>query len=123
MSAFLSATWFEELNQRLTSSLPAPLAPDAAPCRVVFEVTDAPAGGSTALTLLISGPTATVAPSSRDDHALADVVLRLNYEDADALTHGRLDSATALRQGRIKVRGDVNLLVPWATWLVDLLSG
>jgi hypothetical protein len=34
-----------------------------------------------------------------------------------ALSLGQFDSATALREGRIKVRGDINAIVPVLGWL------
>lgn len=122
MSQFLSDTWFAELNDRLSSSTPHPFPPDAPACRVAFDIVDAPVPGPSALTLLLDAHETTVIPGLPEGPTPADVVLRLTYDDADALTHGRLDSATALREGRIKVRGDVNVLVPLATWLASVFS-
>ncbi len=122
MSQFLSAAWFDELNERLRSSPPHPFPADAPACRVAFDIADAPASGPSALTLLLDAHDTQVVPGLPDEPSLANVVLRLTYDDADALTHGRLDSATALREGRIKVRGDVNVLVPLATWLATVFS-
>ena len=51
------------------------------------------------------------------DHLAAETLLRLSYADARDLTLGTFDSATALRQGRVKVRGDLNALVPLLAWL------
>ncbi len=117
MSDFLSDPWFEELNARLHASAPWPQGARA--CQVVIEVSDAPAPLPQALTLSISEVRVSVAPGSAPG---ADTVLRLNYLDAAALTSGQFDSASALREGRIKVRGDVNVLVPLATWLHAALS-
>jgi hypothetical protein len=33
------------------------------------------------------------------------------------LTNGDIDSASALRDGRVKVRGDINAIVPLLGWL------
>lgn len=41
----------------------------------------------------------------------ADVTLSLSYEDAVALAKGELMTADALTAGRIKVRGDLSVLV------------
>ena len=41
----------------------------------------------------------------------ADVTVSLAYDDAVALSQGRLDPAEALGQGRIRVRGDLAVLV------------
>lgn len=120
MSDFLSDQWFEELNSRLASSPPRALPEDASACEVVFAVVDAPSGLPHALTLSISQEGARV---SAGDSLRATTVVRLSFDDAAALTSGRLDSATALREGRIKVRGDVNVLVPLAAWLHAVLEG
>lgn len=119
MSDFLSDSWFEELNARLRSCASAPLPLGARPCRVVIDVPDAPGQLPHALTLSISDEGAHVTPG---DSPFADTILRLSYLDAAALTSGQLDSASALREGRIKVRGDVNVLVPLATWLHAALA-
>jgi hypothetical protein len=41
----------------------------------------------------------------------ADVVISLGYEDAAALSRGELDPAEALAAGRVRVRGDLSVLV------------
>ena len=80
---------------------------------------DAPGQLPHALTLTITEAGLQVAPGGSP---VADTVLRLNYLDAAALSAGQLDSASALREGRIKVRGDVNVLVPLVTWLQAALA-
>ena len=119
MEDFLSDRWFEEINARLSTAVPGALPDGARPCRLVFEMTDAPEGCTTTLTLSIAEDGLRVTPG---DDAPADAVLRLGYHDAAALAQGRLDSATALRDGRIKVRGDVNAIVPLASWLHAVLG-
>ncbi len=41
----------------------------------------------------------------------ADVVLSIAYEDAAALSRGDLHAASALARGKVRVRGDLSLLV------------
>jgi len=41
----------------------------------------------------------------------ADVVIALGYEDAAAVARGELDPAQALAAGRVRVRGDLSVLV------------
>jgi len=41
----------------------------------------------------------------------ADVTVSLSWADAAALARGELDAAGALAQGRVRVRGDLSLLV------------
>jgi hypothetical protein len=119
VSVFLSDQWFEELNSRLATSAPAEGPVGTVDCEVVFAVSDVPAGLPSALTLSISNEGVRV---SAGVSAHATTIVRLSYDDAAALTSGRLDSATALREGRIKVRGDVNALVPAAGWLHTVLG-
>ena len=119
MADFLSDPWFDELNARLSASSPGALPEGARPCRVVFEMTGVPEGLVPALTLWVSADALGVAPGS---DAGADAFVRLDFPDAAALAGGHLDSATALRDGRIKVRGDVNAIVPLANWLLEVLG-
>ena len=119
MADFLSDQWFEELNYRLTTSTPRALPEGASPCDIVVTMTDVPAGLAESLTLSITADAVRVDAGASTE---APTVVRLSYDDAAALTSGRLDSATALREGRIKVRGDVNALVPFAAWLAALLG-
>jgi hypothetical protein len=114
----LSDQWFEDLNVRLAAT-PLSLPDDARACVIVLEVSDAPPSGARAITLRVDADGARIAPG---DTPGADAVVRLGFADAAALAAGELDSATALREGRLKVRGDVNALVPLAGWLHSLLS-
>jgi len=117
MTAFLSPEWFSDLNERWAGGTVGPeLEVDR---HVVLEMRDAPAAGPHAVTLTLSRGRATVAPG---DFLGAEVLLTLGYDDARSLVEGTLDSAAALRQGRIKVRGDVSALVPLTSWLQTLVG-
>jgi putative sterol carrier protein len=120
VSTFLSDKWFADLNGRLAVAPPAPLSPGASTCQIVFDFQDSPPTLAQGITLTITGEGARLTPG---DVPEADVVLRLAYHDGAALTSGQLDSATALRDGRIKVRGDVNVLIPLASWLNAAFTG
>ena len=120
MKEFLSDPWFEELNSRLSRITLAPLPEGARACRVTFDLPDGPAHLPGSLTLDISKDAVHVAPG---DLGSADAFVRLSYDDAAGLSSGRLESAAALREGRIKVRGDVNVLVPLAGCLHSVLAG
>ncbi len=115
MAEFLSAAWLAALNETLAAAGPAPLEDPTSHFRVVLEFADAPSGSPHALTFTVTGGGAFV---ELGDHLAADAIIRLSYRDAEALTRGGLDSASALRQGRLKVRGDVHGLVPLLGWLV-----
>jgi putative sterol carrier protein len=112
---FLSASWFERLNEALRSAGHAPTKTDIV-IRIVFQLTNAPSGAPDALTFTINGREASVDPG---DNLLADTLVTLAYGDARALFRGKLDSASALREGRVKVRGDINALVPLLSWMQD----
>jgi len=116
MTTFLSSDWFSDVNLRLAEAEVSSLA-DVSPTIVVVEFPDAPSDGARALTLTLSPAGARVTPG---DHLGADTVIRLPYEVAVAISTGASDAATALRQGRLKVRGDVNNLVVFAPWMAHL---
>ena len=114
MAEFLSAEWLAALNNTLRAAGPAPLEGPASVFRVVLEFSDAPSSSPHALTFTLKADGASV---EAGDHLAANTVVRLSYKDAQALTAGTLDSASALREGRLKVRGDVPDLVPLLSWL------
>jgi hypothetical protein len=111
---FLSTEWFEGLNDSLARAERPPFESDAATVRVVIEFPDAPSNGPHAITFSIDAQGARVEPG---DHLAADAIVQLAFADAAALTGGDIDSASALRDGRVKVRGDINAIVPLLNWL------
>jgi hypothetical protein len=111
---FLSTEWFEELNETLANAEPVRVESDAPTVRVVIELPDAPSNGPHALTFSIDADGARV---EAGDHLAADAIVQLSFADGAALTGGDIDSASALRDGRVKVRGDINALVPLLNWL------
>jgi predicted lipid carrier protein YhbT len=114
VAEFLTAEWFVELNETLSAAGPVPLPDGATLFRVVLEFLDAPALLAQAMTFTMDEAGASLRAG---DHASADASVSLSYADALALTQGRLDSASALREGRVKVRGDINAIVPLLSWL------
>jgi hypothetical protein len=114
MAPFLSAEWFVALNETLTRAGVPPLG-DRSDLRVVLEFVDGPSSAPHAMTLTLTTSGAIAEPG---DHLAADAVVRLTYVDAEALTQGTLESAVALREGRIKVRGDVQALAPLLDWFL-----
>ena len=114
MADFLSDAWFGELSELLASAGPVPLE-GSGTFRVVIEIYDAPGALPHAMTLTLTLGTdgATVAVG---DHLAADALLRLSYLDAKSLHEGRFDSASALREGRVKVRGDMTLVIGALAW-------
>ncbi len=114
MAEFAGDEWFANLNATLAAAGPVPLA-DGVTLRVVVELADAPSKVPHAFTLSLR---AAGASAEVGDHLAADTLVRLAYADAARLLRGELDSATALREGRVKVRGDVNGLVALLDWLL-----
>ena len=111
MPDFLSPDWFSSLNAALSGVE----APDGELRRVVIEFLDAPGGVPHAMTLTIGPEAAGVAAG---DHLAAGALLRIAYADARLIAEGRLASADALREGRVKVRGDVDAILPLLEWLL-----
>jgi hypothetical protein len=119
MADFLGAEWFAALNETLQRAGAAPIG-DRGVLRVVLEFVGGPTSAPHALTFTV-GPEGAVAEPG--DHLAADAVVRLSYADARALTEGTLESAVALREGRLKVRGDVQALVPLLEWMLESHPG
>jgi alkyl sulfatase BDS1-like metallo-beta-lactamase superfamily hydrolase len=111
---FLSNEWFEGVNRNLANAGPAPLDEGVAHFRVVLNFLDAPADAPRAMTFTIRTDGASL---QAGDHPTADAAVKLSYEDALALTTGRFDSASALREGSVKVHGDINAIVNLLSWL------
>ncbi len=114
MAEFLSVEWFVELNETLSTAGPITLPDGASHYCVVLEFLDAPASLAPVLTFTMDETGASLRAGD-DPHA--DASVRLDYTDALALAQGRFDSATAVREGRVKVRGDINAIVPMLGWL------
>jgi ubiquinone biosynthesis protein UbiJ len=104
VAEFLSDEWLNDLNENLRRADPLPLDANSQSFRVVLE--------------FVGGPmSADGASLCAGDHFAADASVSLTYADALALTSGQFDSATAVREGRVKVRGDINAIVPLLSWL------
>lgn len=115
MAEFLSDEWFVTLNETLRRAA-APSLGERTSLRVVLEFVDAPATSPHAMTFGVDAEGTFAEPG---EDLAADAVVRLTYDDALALTRGTLESALALREGRIKVRGDVQALVPILEWMLE----
>ena len=121
MARFLSTAWVDEFNAALAGvALPGP-SPDAGLAAadgefvVAQEVRGTP-DGDVRLLLIAGGGTIAVrvAPLGADDeteHGPVGVTIALSYADAAALSKGELTPAEALNGGRIRVRGDLSVLV------------
>jgi putative sterol carrier protein len=114
-SVFLEPTWFESMNHRLRAvALDPALVGDRVNVRILFEIDDTPANCVTAMTFSVDEHSARLEPISA---AAADLVVSLAYTDAVKISSGEIPSSQALRDGRLKVRGDVNALIQFSAWM------
>jgi len=128
VARFLSPAWADDFNAALGGvAVPGP-GPDAGLAAadgrftMVEEVRGSPEGdvrlilevddGALHLDLEpLGGPEPAGAGTDRPGHAPADVTIALSYEDAVAMSKGELTPADALGSGRVRVRGDLSVLV------------
>ncbi|HUY67449.1 MAG TPA: SCP2 sterol-binding domain-containing protein, partial [Acidimicrobiales bacterium] len=128
MARFLSPAWADEFNVALRG-VPGP-GPDAGLAAadghftMAQEVRGSPDGdvrlilrfddGALRLRLElepVDGPDPDGTGADGPGSAPADVVIALSYEDAVAMSKGELTPADALGSGRVRVRGDLSVLV------------
>lgn len=119
MPRFLTPEWAEAFDAALSgaaSVVPDPQSPtslraQSGPYTVVQEVRDGP-DGDVRLTVSVDGDRIGIAVASLQDTAdEGDVTLAITYQDAAALAQGQLSPAEALTTGRVRVRGDLSLLI------------
>jgi putative sterol carrier protein len=125
VARFLSQEWVDAFNSALAgAALPTPgdsagLAVSDGPVTVAEEIRDGPEGDVRLLlhmdrgTLRLerSGDPGDAALPSAGGAPVPDVTVALAYQDAVAMSAGELSPADALNQGRIRVRGDLTVLV------------
>ena len=123
MVQFLSPAWADEFNAALEGAvIPGPadagLTAADGTFSVVQEVRGAPGGdvrvilrvADGALRLQVKGTTGAGQEEGRGDPQ-PDVAIVISYDDAVAMSKGELAAAEALNTGRIRVRGDLSVLV------------
>ena len=115
MARFYSPEWIEAFNSALedldVTAVPTrvSVAAESGTFRVDQVVHDAPDGELTVT--LVAGGGRLHLERAGPGSPPANVTVSLSYEDAAALAAGELDPAQALGRGRIKVRGDLAVLV------------
>ncbi|MGO9028154.1 MAG: SCP2 sterol-binding domain-containing protein [Acidimicrobiales bacterium] len=118
MPRFLSPEWvaaFDAALDGVTVAGPgddAGLAAIGGVFTVVQEVRGAPEGDLTVVLRVDAGALhlSLVRPDDGEE-IRGDVAISLSYEDAAALSRGELVAAEALTGGRVRVRGDLSVLV------------
>jgi putative sterol carrier protein len=116
---FLSPEWAEAFDAALHGvTVPGPgedagLAAVGGAFTVVQEVRGTPDGDLTVVLRVESGSLhLSLQPGvGGTDAVRGDVAISLSYEDAASLSKGELVAADALTEGRIRVRGDLSVLV------------
>jgi len=78
---------------------------------VAQQVRGTPDGDLTLLLAVSDGSLHLTLAGAGDPEPSADVSVALSYEDAAAMSAGALSPAEALTAGRIRVRGDLSVLV------------
>ena len=118
MPQFLSPEWVAAFDAALAGvKVPGPgedagLAALDGEFTVIQEVHGGPSGDLTVALTVSDGSLHLSLPDGEPPGAeAADVAISLSYEDAVALSQGELVAAEALTAGRVRVRGDLSVLV------------
>jgi hypothetical protein len=106
--------WLEECNSAL-AELPG-LDDERRPVVVTELVADAPPGAHGAVTLVADHDGVRLIAG---DAPAASAWLTVSMHDAEALHAGELDPATALTEGRVRVRGDLRAVVELMSVLAE----
>lgn len=122
MPRFYSPEWVEAFNQAVAGLEVAPqdagvsLVADGGSFRVAQVVHGGP-DGELAVALEVDGGRLRLELGAAGD-VRGDVVVSLSYDDAAAMARGELDPGTAVAEGRVRVRGDLAVLVAAQALLV-----
>ena len=129
MPRFLTQEWVDAFNDALADvawpSEPTEGSLAAASGRfsvsqVVHDVP--PGGGSVRTTLVMDGGRLHLhfdGPDEADPRGQPDVTIALDYPDAAALSRGEVGPAEVLNSGRVRVRGDLAVLVAGQALLAE----
>ena len=109
-----SAEWVAAWNDAVGS---VPASPGLA-FRMLQEVRDAPEG--TVRLALVAGDEGVQLVLDPPDDPPAQVTVALSYEDAASLARGELDPARLLAAGRVRVRGDLAVLIAGQALLAEV---
>lgn len=122
MPRFLSPEWVEAFNQAASHIELAEPGPDAAiaarsgtfaVCQMVLGGPD----GDVAVTLQVTGGQVVMTPGPSET---AEVTVTVTWDDAVAMARGTAGVIDALTAGRIRVRGDLGVLLAGQSMLAGL---
>lgn len=122
MPAFLSPEWVAAFNAAV-ADVPVPDQGDDAPLATrngaftVAQVVRGGPAGEAGTTLAVAGGRVTMRSGADPD---ATVTVALSWDDAVAMATGTLSPTEALAAGRIRVRGDLGVLVAGQALLAAL---
>lgn len=113
MPRFFSPEWVAAFNDAVAEvAVPAPVDGAALAARngsfTVTQVVRGGPAGDVATTLVVSSDRVELRSGADED---ATVTVVIGWDDAVALSSGRLSATAALAAGRIRVRGDLGVLV------------
>jgi SCP-2 sterol transfer family protein len=120
VARFLSEQWVAEFNVALRSvgrdaADPVSVRTETGSFTVEEQVAGVPGrseeAGPLRVVLRVADEEVTLSVADGADSARSDVVVSLSYDDAAALSRGELDPTEALSAGRVRVRGDLAVLV------------
>lgn len=106
MVAYLSDEWLEQAGDALAGSTELAERTADVDLAIAYEVTGAP-GGKVLYTLRFDHGTTTLEVGASD----APVSFSLDYDSAAAIARGDVSAQAAFMQGRLKLVGDVNVLI------------
>lgn len=107
MVQYLSDEWMDEAGAALAGNDTVPAPDGVAPVVVQYEVTAAPGGKRSYALRFDTGGVALELGSQSD----ASASFSLDYETAAAIARGELSAQAAFMQGRLKLGGDVTVLL------------
>ena len=103
---YLSRAWFDDVNRVAKASAVIGAAGEGSPVTIQQVVTGRPSG-DVRYWVRVGGGAVEVGPGEASG---ADATVTQSYETAVAVSTGRLAVEDALREGRIRIGGDVALL-------------
>ena len=107
MVTYLSDEWMQQAGAALADDAALSAATADLDLTVSYEVTGAP-GGKCSYALLFDHGTVALEPGPHPD---APVSFSLDYETAAAVARSELSAQAAFMQGRLKLGGDVTVLI------------
>jgi putative sterol carrier protein len=104
---YLSDQWLDEADAALRADGGLADATSGLDLTVAYEVTGTPDGKRSYALVFGKGPVSVLRPAPAD----APVTFSLDYDTAAEIARGEVSAQAAFMQGRLKLGGDVNVLI------------